>query len=310
MPVRIVVIGSLNMDMTVYTPRHPQIGETILGDSLFINPGGKGGNQAVAAARLGAAVHMVGKTGKDSFGEQLRANLKTNGVDTEWILCDTECATGTALITVDARGANSIIVIPGSNMRLSPSDIDRAKGLISQCQLIIMQLEIPLETVLRAAQIAHKQGVKVILNPSPAKSLSQEMLELVDILVINETELALLTQSRVDAKQSLLNAARRLKRMTPADVVLTLGNRGSWWLGDMEFQKLPAFSVQAIDTIAAGDAFIGGLAVALLENQPMVEALRWGNAAGALATTRKGAQSSLPERNCVVELLNKHFKKG
>jgi ribokinase len=306
----IVVVGSLNMDLVVFTPRHPQIGETILGNSFQTNPGGKGANQAVAAAQLGVPVQLIGKLGNDPFGDQLLASLHSSGVDTRWVLRDEEAATGTALITVDAAGANTIIVVPGSNMKLAPQDVVCAEAGIVGASLLIMQLEVPLETVLRAAEIAHQHSVKVILNPAPAQALPDELLGLVDILVVNESEMAILTDSPVDTEERLLAAAQKLKKMAPAELVLTLGEKGSIWLGEKGLQKLAPFPVQAVDTTAAGDAFIGGLAAALWNNRPMQEALEWGNAAGALAVTRTGAQPSLPDRNEVENLLQSYRQSG
>lgn len=309
MSASIVVVGSLNMDLVVFTPRHPQIGETILGTRFQTNPGGKGANQAVAAARLGAPVKMIGKLGNDPFGDQLLASLQSNSVDTSRVLRTSDCATGTALITVDAAGENTIIVVPGSNMHLLAEDIERDEAVIAGSSQLILQLEVPLATVLRAAQIAHEHGVKVIFNPAPAQALPQELLNLVDILVVNESETAILTGCPVDSESTLFTAAQRLKKMIPAELVLTLGEKGCWWMGEQDIRKLPPFPVQAIDTTAAGDAFIGGLAVALLENQPILDALRRGNAAGALAVTRRGAQLSLPGRTELEEFLQIHHPK-
>ena len=305
----IVVVGSLNMDLVVYAARHPQVGETILGESFITNPGGKGANQAVAARRLGAAVTMIGKVGSDAFGSQLLENLQLNGVDVAPVLQDRDAATGVALITIGASGDNSIIVVPGSNMQLSPADIEQTESVISKADILISQLEIPIATVLRTAQIGKAHGARIILNPAPAQTLPPELLGLVDILVLNESETEILSDSPVDSEENLLRAAKELKRMIPGDVVVTLGDQGCTWLGQTETFHLPAIPVQAVDTTAAGDAFIGGLAVAILENRLMAEALRWGNAAGAFTVTQKGAQSSLPRREQVEEML-KNYQKG
>jgi ribokinase len=300
---KIIVVGSLNMDLVVTTPRAPQVGETILGESFNTYPGGKGANQAVAAARLGAAVSMIGKLGQDAFGDQLFVSLQSNHVSTEWVLRDADSATGIALITVDARGDNSIIVVPGSNIRLNKDEIDRTASVFNGACLLLLQLEIPIDTNLRAAQIAHQYNVKVILNPAPAQALPQELQALVDILVVNESETALLSGERVDSDQALLAAAGKLKQTIAGDVVLTLGEQGCLWIGESEILRLPAYVVRAVDTTAAGDAFIAGMAVALAEDRPMAAALQWGNAAGALTVTRQGAQSSLPTREQVEDML-------
>jgi ribokinase len=302
----IVVAGSLNMDLVVYAPRQPRIGETILGERFRINPGGKGANQAVAAVRLGAAVTMIGKVGDDQFGADLLANLESNGVRTEPIQRDQNTPTGVALITIDSDGDNSIIVVPGSNMNLSRQDIEQVQVVLSTADILLLQLEIPIDTSLYAAQIAKSHGAKIILNPSPAQALPSELLDLVDILVLNESETAHLAGIAVADEKNLVHAARELKKMIPGDVVLTLGDQGSMWVGKSKTLHLPAIPVIAADTTAAGDAFIGGMAVALLENQTIVEALRLGNAAGALTVTQKGAQSSLPDRERCQELLITH----
>jgi ribokinase len=304
MSAKIAVVGSLNMDLVVYTSRHPRIGETILGDRFFANPGGKGANQAVAARRLGAPVMMIGKVGADQFGEQLLASLQANGVDTGGVQCDRDLPTGMALITIDAHGDNSIVVIPGSNMGLSPQDMEEASDRLAKAKLLLLQLEIPVATNLRAAQIAKAHGAKVILNPAPAQELPSDLLDLIDVLVLNESECAILSGLEVDGETNLMRAARSLKEEITGEVVLTMGAQGAVWVGESETLHLPAFAVEAIDTTAAGDAFIGGMAVAMLENRSMAEAVRLGNAAGALTVTQKGAQASLPDRQRCEELLS------
>lgn len=303
MVARIVVVGSLNMDLVVRTPRIPSPGETIIGRELHTVPGGKGANQAVAAARLGAQVAMVGRVGQDAFGGPLLANLAANGVDHAWVQEDPDAATGVALIEVDDAGRNSIVVVSGANMRLTPADVDAAQPAMAGAQALLLQLESPLETVTHAAQLARRLGVRVILNPAPARPLPPELLAAVDVLAPNESETALLTGRAVDTLADAEAAAQALLDQGVPTVVLTLGERGSLLARRDGMQHFPAFPVTPVDTTAAGDAFVGGLAVALAEGQPLAEAMRWGNAAGALATTRLGAQPSLPDRAAVLALL-------
>lgn len=294
MSLNIVVVGSLNMDLVAYTARLPEMGETILGQDFQTFPGGKGANQAVAAARLGAGVSMIGKVGQDAFGQALIENLQHNGVDTQSIFKDPDRPTGTAVITVDSEGRNTIVVISGSNYRLSPQDVESCRQTIAGAAVLLLQLETPLETVLRAAQLAHESGVKVLLNPAPAQDLPDELYSLVDILIPNETEAALLTGLPVENREQVVQAAGSLLAKGAKSVLITLGRQGAVWVNASGSRFIPAFEVKAVDSTAAGDAFIGGLGCALASRMSMEEALRWGSAAGALAVTRKGAQSSLP----------------
>ena len=300
---RIAVAGSLNMDLVVRSPRIPRPGETIIGGEYRHVPGGKGANQAVAAARLGAQVAMAGRLGRDAFGDQLRSNLATGGVDTSFVLQDAGIATGVALIVVDDAGQNSIVVAPGANMRLSPADIDAAAQAIAGADALLLQLESPLDAVIRAAEVAHDHGVTVILNPAPARPLPPHLLALVDVLIPNESEAALLTGLPVDSQSEAEEAAAALLHLGTGAAVLTLGARGALLAREGHCQIATAFPVQPLDTTAAGDAFVAGFAVALAEGATMGDAVRWGNAAGALATTQHGAQPSLPSRAAVEQLL-------
>jgi ribokinase len=300
---RIAVAGSLNMDLVVRSPRIPRPGETIIGGEYRHVPGGKGANQAVAAARLGAQVAMVGRLGRDAFGDQLRNNLAAGGVDTSFVVQDAGIATGVALIVVDDAGQNSIVVAPGANMRLSPADIDAAAQAIAGADALLLQLESPLDAVIRAAEVAHDHGVTVILNPAPARPLPPHLLALVDVLIPNESEAALLTGLPVDSQSEAEEAAAALLHLGTGAAVLTLGARGALLAREGHCQIATAFPVQPLDTTAAGDAFVAGFAVALAEGATMGDAVRWGNAAGALATTQHGAQPSLPSRAAVEQLL-------
>jgi ribokinase len=302
---RVVVVGSINMDLVARSARIPHAGETVIGGDFRTVPGGKGANQAVAAARLGAQVSMLGRVGVDAFGSLLLDNLSNSGVDTTSIGRNVQAASGIALIMVDDAGMNSILVAPGANMLLSPADMDAAEEVIALAQVMLLQLEIPLETVMRAVQIAHAHGVKVVLNPAPAPPgcLPPELTCLVDVLAPNEFEAALLTGLPVDNDEQVRAAAAALRAKGAANVIITLGGRGALLASGEGFQHFPAFPVKPVDTTAAGDAFVGSLGAALAEGRPLAEAMRWGSAAGALSTTRKGAQPSLPQRSEVEALL-------
>lgn len=300
---KILIIGSLNMDLVVYTQRHPQIGETVFGSSFSTFTGGKGANQAVAMARLGAHVQMIGKIGEDDFGQALLDNLNKNEVRTETILTTTT-QTGTALITVDSKGQNSIIVVPGANNTLTPQDIDLFETVIADMDLLVMQLEIPLETVCQAAKIAKRYDVTTILNPAPAVILPDEIYQLTDYLIPNEFELASLSGLSTQTKAQAEKAVNALKQKGVKNIVVTMGEKGVFWFGEKDQLFIPSISVEAVDTTAAGDAFIGGFATALAEGAALPDALNFGNAAGAIAVTKKGAQSSLPNRSEVERYLN------
>jgi ribokinase len=293
----ILVLGSLNMDLIVRTPRLPAPGETILGTTFTTAPGGKGANQAVAAAKLGAPVKMLGRVGADDFGQVLRSNLSAVGVDTQYLVTDTEAATGIASIWVDDKGQNSIIVAPGANGRVGRADVDAAAVAFRNARVIVAQLEIPLDAVQYAFQLARKHNQLTILNPAPAQPLSRKILELVDVVIPNETEAAQLTGMQVQDFESAQNAANVLKQMGARRVLITLGAQGAVILDDdTPAQAIAPFPVQVVDTTAAGDAFVGALAAALARDKDWNTSLREASAAGALAATKLGAQPSLPTR--------------
>jgi ribokinase len=303
MTAKIVVVGSLNMDLVVRASRIPAPGETIIGSDFRPVPGGKGANQAVAAARLGAQVAMVGRLGQDAFADSLQDNLAKAGVDHTFVLQDSKAATGVALITVDDTGENSIVVASGANMRLSPADVEAAEATIAAASVLLLQLESPLDTVARAAEVARMHGVKVILNPAPAQPLPATLLSLVEVLIPNEGETSLLTGMPVENQGQAEAAATALRELGVGTVILTLGARGALLASQTETKLFPAFKVTPVDTTAAGDAFVAGFGLALAEGKSFSEATRWGCAAGALATTQLGAQPSLPNREELERLL-------
>lgn len=300
----ILIIGSLNMDLIVRAPRIPAPGETILGHAFSTAPGGKGANQAVAAAKLGAPVKMIGRVGADDFGKQLRAQLHAVGVDTRFVIDDAETGTGVALISVDDAGQNSIIVAAGANARVSRNDIDVARDAIRDARVVVAQLEIPLDTVGYALRVAHDAGALTILNPAPAQPLPRELLREVDVIIPNETEASQLTNMRVTDFASAMQAANALREMGARRVIITLGNKGALWLDEhANAQQVAAFEIQAVDTTAAGDAFVGAFAASVAREQDWETGLRMASAAGALAATKLGAQPSLPTRVEVEEFL-------
>jgi len=296
----ILVIGSLNADLVVRAPRFPAPGETISGEDLAIIPGGKGANQAVAATRQGAQVSMLGRVGSDSFGPTLIQNLKNNNVNTSHIQTD-ESATGTAIIVVDASGQNSIVLSPGANGKVMPADVDSVP--FQNVDTLLLQFEIPLETVIHAASLARQNGLRVILNPAPARPIPDSLLADVDILVPNESELQLLSGQSVTDTDSAKAAAQVLLEKGVKTVIVTLGANGALLVTDEKTTHVSTFKVDVVDTTAAGDAFIGGLAAALLKGTPLEEAVRYGNASGALAATKFGAQPSLPTTDEVQNLI-------
>lgn len=296
----VLVVGSLNADLVVKSPRFPQPGETISGEDLQIIPGGKGANQAVAAARQGVKTAMLGRVGSDSFAPFLIDNLNANQVNTSHVIVDSS-ATGTAIIVVDSNGQNSIVLSPGANGNVSPADVDSASFLTSK--LLLLQLEIPTLTVLHAAQQARANGLTVILNPAPAKSLPAELLSNVDILIPNETELALLTGLPIHDVASAEHAAKEILKQGVKTVIVTLGSKGALLVTSTQVTQVDTYKVNVVDTTAAGDAFIGGFASAMLSGKSLEDSVRYGCACGALATTKFGAQPSLPTKEEVEKLI-------
>ena len=290
----LVVLGSLNMDLVVRAERMPRPGETIRGTEFRTVPGGKGANQAAAAARMGAKVEMIGRVGRDSFGPVLLENLRSQRVGVSHVALDSGIPTGTATIIVDDRGENTIIVVAGANGRVTTEDVNAAEGLLRQARYLVMQCEIPLPTVRAAISRAVELGLQVILNAAPACPLSPGFLEGVYCLVVNELEAESLTGIKVTDLVTARGAAEHLLAWPSPVVIITLGADGALLATKSQVVHAPARKVKVVDTTAAGDAFIGGLTVALLRGFELVEAVRYATCAGTLATTVLGAQTSLP----------------
>ena len=291
-------MGSLNMDLVGCAPRIPVVGETIVGHTYLSEPGGKGANQAYAAAKLGGRVAMLGRVGSDDFGRQMKSNLEGAGCDVSGVFAIPDCTSGIALIFVGDDGHNSIIIVPGANDRFSPADVDDAIDRLQGAAWVLLQLENPLPTVLAAAQAARRAGARVMLDPAPARPLPSELLELADILTPNETEAAILadmTPSRLNPQQALA-IAQRLRERKSRTVIVKLGDQGCLLVDDGGSELIPAPSVKAVDTTAAGDEFNAGLAVGLSEGLSLRDACRFANSAAALSVTRLGAQASAPSR--------------
>jgi len=291
----VVVVGSLHMDLTVKTERIPQIGETVLGKHLTMSPGGKGANQAVAAARLGADVTLVGRVGADALGRKLIENAKGKGIDINYIVKDRETATGVALIMVDEEGNNLIAVAPGADMRCCTDDIDRAENVIKSADALSIQLEIPPHVVEYAIDKAFKEGVKVILNPSPAQQLPDKLLRKVYILTPNEKEAEALSNCKVTSVKAAKRAAEKIRERGVENVIVTLGKNGAIMARGGETVHVKGIDVNTVDATGAGDAFCGTLAVAISSGKNLKEAVMYSNCAGALATTKIGAQEALPK---------------
>ena len=291
---KVVVVGSFNMDLVVKAGRRPQKGETLMGEEFGMFIGGKGSNQAIAAARSGADVTMIGRLGTDLFGETLMAAHAEEGICTDYVIRDAEVGTGIASILIDADGDNSIALVPQANMRLSVVDIEQASESIAAADVLLLQLEVPIAASQRAAEIAKSNGATVVLNPAPAQELPEDFLAQVDILTPNEVETEWLSGVRVSTATDAERAAKVLLDKGLSAVILTLGERGALLLTANLTQQVPAYSVEVVDTTAAGDAFCGALATALARGENLVDAVAFANAAGALAVTVLGAAPSMP----------------
>ena len=303
----IVVIGSSNTDMVVKTSHLPVPGETVLGGDFFMNAGGKGANQAVAAARYGNRVVFVAKTGNDLFGEQVRKSMKEDGIVTDYVFIDEEHPSGVALITIDQKAENCIVVAGGANMYLKPEDIDKAKDEILGGDVVLMQLETPIETVEYAAKMAAEAGVKVILNPAPAPAepLSKELISNLYLITPNRSEASRLTGIEVTDLASAQRAALALYDMGAKNVIVTLGSEGSLVYDGHMMMRVEAIKVEAVDTTAAGDTYNGVLASVIAEGKSLIDAVHEANVAGAISVTRMGAQPAAPTREEIIAMKKK-----
>ena len=298
----VLVIGSSNLDLVVTAKRFPKPGETIFGKKFDMFPGGKGANQAVCAARLGCKTSFIGKMGNDEFHEKLSSILIEAGVDINNLFIDENEHTGTALITVDETGQNQIIVISGSNMKLSPQNIISKSGPFLNTAVVLTQLEIPIETVVQSAKLAQKNNAIFILNPAPAASLPDDILPLIDFITPNENELELLSGVTINDDSSIKLAAEKLLKKGIKNVIVTLGDRGSMLINKLTTKHFLVSKVKVVDSTAAGDAFNGALASSLSEGHSIEEAIEFANKVASIAVTRMGAQSSMPYLNEVNDL--------
>ena len=294
---RIVVVGSSNIDMVVKSDTIPQAGETVLGGDFVMVPGGKGANQAVCAARLGADVKLVARIGDDVFGETSLENFRAVGVDTTFVTKDPTAPSGVALIVVDRGGENAIVVAPGANHALTPADVDRARQAIADADAVVLQLEIPPETVAHTIDLAHSLGVKIVLNPAPMRPISTDLLRKVDVLVPNQHEAAgLLGKTGGGADLDARSAASALLALGVGSVVITLGAQGAYAAGPSTAEHIEPMKVKAVDTTAAGDAFTASLACGIAEGGDLIASARFAARVAAIAVTRMGAQPSMPSR--------------
>jgi len=299
----ITVVGSLNMDLVTKTEKVPKTGETFLGVDFKQSAGGKGANQADAIAKLGAEVAMIGRVGADQFGESLIKSLKNDGVKTSHIHITEGIATGIATIIVNGDGDNLIIVVPGANFKLKPQDIDAAEDLIKDSSLMIAQLEVPIDTIKYAFKKAKQYNKYTILNPAPARELDDELLGMTDLLVPNETELEILSGRTLVSMADMLGAAKELMQKGVKEIIVTLGANGCLHINKEGSNHYPAHLVEAVDTTAAGDSFIGAIATVFSEGKSLKEAIGFASKVSALTVTREGAQDSLPTQKEVEEYM-------
>ncbi len=304
---KIVVLGSSNTDMIIQVKKIPKPGETVIGGKFSIAAGGKGANQAVAAVRAGGNVAFVSRIGKDMFGNTSLKGFLEDGLNVENIFIDSEEPSGVALIFVDEKGENSIAVAPGSNSKLLPGDINRKLKIISDADILLMQLEIPLETIEYASEIAFENNVKIILNPAPAQHLSDKLLRQISIITPNETEAEFLTGVHVTNAKDAEKAAKILFEKGIGIVIITLGSKGAFVFSEIFKGLIPSYKVEATDTTAAGDVFNGALAAALSENKELKTAVKFANAAAALSVTKLGAQPSAPFKENIFKLLKNNL---
>ena len=302
----VVVLGSINLDLVIEVPYLPVKGETVIGDRFFSAAGGKAANQAVAIAKLGTSVSLVGQVGDDSFGKTLIEGLQSEGVNTEGIIVNPQTYSGIASIVVDRQGANTIACAGGANNLVREKELEQFKRLLPQAKIVLLELGIPIATVLRAAREAKAHNCLLILDPAPVNAeLPEELYSLVDIITPNEVEASQLVGFTVDGVTTARQAASFLHQMGVQNVIITLGSQGSLYSNEAESVWVEPITVPVVDTVAAGDAFNGALAVALALGKSLPEAVQWATVGGALAVTKNGAQSSLPSKDSFLQLLKK-----
>ncbi len=307
---RITIVGSINMDLVVRSRKLPAPGETITASNSVESPGGKGANQSVAAARLGADVIHLGRVGSDSFADRLIDNLNREGVKTDHVLRTPSISSGLAVVMVEDSGENSIVVVPGSNGEVTAVDVEQHADIIRESDVLVVQLEIPLDAVLAAIDIAREAGVKVIVDPAPAvENLPEELLR-VDVICPNQSEAEILLGTPIESVQDARQAAWQLVRRGVKNAIITLGSEGAVLCDGETLEFLAPFAVEAVDTTAAGDAFAGALAVRWMETGDLLQATRFACAAGALAASKPGAQPAMPRRNEIEALLQQHSGPG
>ena len=304
-PLTIAVLGGINMDLVGTAPRLPMPGETVIGETFYTAPGGKGANQAVAAARLGARVRMVGRVGDDVFGPRLMDALRSQGVDVTGVGVDRDRPSGTAIILLDARKQNHIVAIYGANIRCDGDQLRAVESALDGADSLLLQLEVPLEISLAAAETASRKGVRVIWDPAPAMELPSKAYAATDILTPNQTEAAFLTGIEVTNVESARRAAEALLARGVGVAVVKLGESGAYYASESGRGHVPSYEVEVVDTVAAGDAFGGALAVGLAEGLALEAAVRFAGAAGAVAVTRPGAQDAMPSRSEIEGLIAK-----
>lgn len=300
----ILVIGSFMMDLVVITAKTPENGETVIGDNFSRFPGGKGANQAVSATRLGEKVTMVGKVGKDEFGDEAISILQREGVNTDYILRDPNHPTGVGSVTLERNGDNRIIVVPGANTAYSPEELVHVKHLIKNAKIVILQLEMHLELVKKAIELASSYKTPVILNPAPAVKLNDDLLRKITYITPNETEAEILTGIKVRDIKSAEKAGRYLLERGVENVIITLADKGAVIINDKGTSHIPGFPVKSVDSVGAGDAFNGALAVGIANNKPLEEVVKNANVVGALTVTKRGAIPSLPFKEAVEKFIS------
>ena len=300
----VVVLGSMNVDLVTKVDKLPLQGETVFAETFLTENGGKGANQAVAAARLGAKVSMIGRVGSDDFGQQILQNLRAESVNTDKVSKDSETGTGIALITVDAQSQNTIVVSSGANMNCGKPEIGHLESLLGSADCLVLQNEVPYEVNLQAARLARENKIPVVWDPAPFVTGTQELIKHVDFLTPNQNEAELLANCEITDEKSIHNAFLKIKESSDAVCLITMGEDGVYFLSGPGINQIPSFLVDSVDSVAAGDAFTGGFAVALSEGETLRSAARFGCASGALATTKLGAQSAMPFRKEVDQMIN------